>query len=590
MITHIETLPFEEMYLVPIGDVHLGDKAFTKESRMKLRETIDFVAEHENARVVLMGDILNTATRGSKTSPFEQNMDLKEQIETSRSLFQPIAGKIIGAVTGNHEGRIEDFAGYDPTIALCHLLGIKHFKYTGVVTFRLGERMDRGKVKNMVSYTAVFQHSVGGGKKIGSKLNRAEEMRNCTISNADIYCLTPETMITCYDGVYPIKDIRVGDLVLTKEGGFKNVTKLFERKADTIFIETRGGFQNLNITTNHPVLTRKIEKKRKSLGTVFVPVGEEEWKEAGNIKPGDFIAIQNEDYSTIDTPKIFGQYLDSELARFVGLYIAEGNTNRNGIDISLNDDEEEYKELCKSVCARFGLNYTESLAPGTKSYQIHIHSKRLMTYFLEFGKSAHSKRIPKNYYYMRRDLTEEMIGGIYDGDGCVGKTREIKELGTASKELAYQVAFLLNRLGYNPCVTKPKSSCYKISYSINKKLERRYFDGERKWVEVTKVGKYKSDVTVHNFEVEDSHTYIANGIVVHNCAGHNHALTTGWLTNHELDHRNGVITPRNQVVVTTGSYLDWNNSYAEKSQLAPMKLGSPIIKLDGKKKNISVSL
>ena len=142
---------YRDLYLIPIGDCHIGDKAFNKESENKLKGYINWIKNTPNSRVILMGDILNCATRVSKTSPFEQNMDLKEQIEYAYKLFSPIKEKIVGAIDGNHELRLADYTGYSPTITLCEKLGTQYFGDSAILLFGLGCRK-----KNNQSPRATF--------------------------------------------------------------------------------------------------------------------------------------------------------------------------------------------------------------------------------------------------------------------------------------------------------------------------------------------------------------------------------------------------------------------------------------------------
>lgn len=192
MKTNTVTVDDDHAYLLVIGDLHVGDKAFGKESKRKLLGYIDWILEHPNARIILNGDLLNTATRVSKTSPFEQDMTLEEQINTVAGYLLPVKDRIIGAVMGNHERRILEYAGYDPTLSVLSLLGLPiadiYFKHCGVLKIKVGKRnRGRGKVGTGVSYTVVFHHTTGGGKLIGSKLNRVDQMRNSTVSNGDVY-------------------------------------------------------------------------------------------------------------------------------------------------------------------------------------------------------------------------------------------------------------------------------------------------------------------------------------------------------------------------------------------------------------------
>jgi hypothetical protein len=182
----------DHAYLLVIGDLHMGDKAFGKESRKIITGYIDWIKRHDNARIILNGDLLNCATRVSKTSPFEQDMTLEEQVAEVAKILAPVKDKIVGAVMGNHCKRIADFAGYDPTLSVLSLLGLPiadvYFKHCGILKVKVGKRnRGMGKQGTGVSYTVVFHHTTGGGSTIGSKLNRIDKMRTSTISNADIY-------------------------------------------------------------------------------------------------------------------------------------------------------------------------------------------------------------------------------------------------------------------------------------------------------------------------------------------------------------------------------------------------------------------
>lgn len=119
-------------------------------------------------------------------------MTLEEQINTVARYLEPVKDRIIGAVMGNHCKRICDFAGYDPTLSILSLLGLPiaevYFKNCGILKIKVGKRnRGKGKEGTGVSYVVVFHHTTGGGKQIGSKLNRVDQMRNSTVGNADIY-------------------------------------------------------------------------------------------------------------------------------------------------------------------------------------------------------------------------------------------------------------------------------------------------------------------------------------------------------------------------------------------------------------------
>jgi hypothetical protein len=178
-------------YLIPIGDTHIGDRCFTEYAQRKLRGYIEWVKNNKNARVILMGDIFNVATRTSKTSPF-QTMSLKEEMDFALKLFEPIKKQIIVALDGNHENRATDFMDYSPMIPFCHALGIRYGGYSSVVKLSVGKtnKGDDGKgskyIRPAVNYIIYAHHTSGGGNTVGGRINRVDRMRQI-FANADVY-------------------------------------------------------------------------------------------------------------------------------------------------------------------------------------------------------------------------------------------------------------------------------------------------------------------------------------------------------------------------------------------------------------------
>jgi hypothetical protein len=199
---------FNEISVIPIGDVHMGDKQFTTESREKLQGYIDYIEKHENAFAFLMGDLLNCATLNSPSSPFSQNMDTKEQIEAIVKLLKPIKHKILGAIDGNHELRLARFCGYSPTISVCDRLDIPYMKSSAVILFRLGcRKTKRGKLESpRATFSGYFHHTTGGGGSLGGKINRPDKLKGI-ISNCDFYAGAHNHALICgHQIVYKVNE------------------------------------------------------------------------------------------------------------------------------------------------------------------------------------------------------------------------------------------------------------------------------------------------------------------------------------------------------------------------------------------------
>ena len=101
-----------------------------------------------------------------------------------------------------------------------------------------------------------------------------------------IVCVEPNTEIVCQNHIKKIKDIKVGDLVLTHNGQFRPVTKLFQRKYQGLMFRIKAfHVQNpLCITPEHPILVKRGKKR----GRTDEPA---EWVSAGELKKGDWVAL-----------------------------------------------------------------------------------------------------------------------------------------------------------------------------------------------------------------------------------------------------------------------------------------------------------
>jgi hypothetical protein len=197
----------KEVFLVPIGDLHIGERAFNEESISKLEGYIKWIKDKPNAYTILMGDLINCSTIRSPGGPFAQNMGLQDQIEAATDYFKPIKNKILGAISGNHEQRLEPYCGYNPVISICDRLGTFYFGYEGVVIFRLGchgKERKNGISNNRGSFVGYFHHTTGGGSTVGGKMNRVEVLRKI-LCDADFYCGAHNHMLgVVHTGIYKV--------------------------------------------------------------------------------------------------------------------------------------------------------------------------------------------------------------------------------------------------------------------------------------------------------------------------------------------------------------------------------------------------
>ena len=175
-------IPQDVGYLVPLGDLHRGDTHLTQRGLGKLKGYLDWVMARPNAFVFLMGDILNVASRSSKTNPFESD---KDEYAKSVTLFEPYASRIVGCITGNHEQRMYKEFGFNPLQPFCRELGIPYCGYSSVLRIRVGKRADRRNEYRQM-YWGFAHHGTGGGGTMGAALNKKVKLQEI-VHGMDFY-------------------------------------------------------------------------------------------------------------------------------------------------------------------------------------------------------------------------------------------------------------------------------------------------------------------------------------------------------------------------------------------------------------------
>jgi predicted phosphodiesterase len=126
-IHNIKEDQYDKIKLVPLGDIHYGAKECNIE---RAKQTIDWIASRPDARVILMGDAINCATKNSiGAGPFEESKSGQSQYDDMIDMLQPIKSKIYGGLMGNHEYRVFKETGYDVTKMMARQLGHKYYGF-----------------------------------------------------------------------------------------------------------------------------------------------------------------------------------------------------------------------------------------------------------------------------------------------------------------------------------------------------------------------------------------------------------------------------------------------------------------------------
>ena len=195
----------EYAYILPIGDMHLGDPHFAKKKFLDLR---DWILAKPNCYVVLVGDILNCATRSSKSDIYAENMNPNQAKNYAVELLTPIKDRIIASCGGNHEERIYRESGFDVGESLANELGMPYDKDGIMVNVKFDPNPNLRKGK--INYTVYVNHGFGGGATKGAKINAVNKLSSIIL--ADLYLAGHVHFATVYKDSFFIPDTRNGKI------------------------------------------------------------------------------------------------------------------------------------------------------------------------------------------------------------------------------------------------------------------------------------------------------------------------------------------------------------------------------------------
>lgn len=398
-------------------------------------------------------------------------------------------------------------------------------------------------------------------------------------------CLHPDTMITTRRGPVPISTIRKGDMVLTHAGVFRKVLGTSKRRFAGKLIEIKAdGMLPVQMTPGHRVLMNTQHRygyHSRGVSWHEIRRGEPVWVTARQLHPGDQVlspvecpwtladggtamvqihrqefVVRNQFGSVFPHPMAIPVPqevpLDARVARFFGLYAAEGFTGRNGVvGFAIATYEEDLTRFITSTMRRV-FHAVPRVVDKTRHRRVVHCCSRALAHYLDgnFGRGATNKHFPEELVNAPLPIIERLLQGLYEGDGNTepsGYSRA--RLTTVSPRLADQVVRMLKRLGFMPSVsiTAPRGMGKHPQYHIklsgthgadflvsvmgfspsqiskgNRTYNTKEFSGNSFRSTIRRIRKTSYVGPVYNLHVQGDESYTcAFGFVVHNSAGIN---------------------------------------------------------------------
>jgi len=165
----------DKIDLIGFGDWHYGGK----ECNINLiLEHIDWIKNNPNARVILMGDMINCGTKLSiGAGRMDDVINAQEQYETVIALLYPIKKQIYGIHIGNHEQRIYNETGVNLSKIMAKELGTRYLGYSAFHLIKI----------NKQNYKVFTTHGASGATLPHTKIKRCLDL--ATFIDVDIYMM-----------------------------------------------------------------------------------------------------------------------------------------------------------------------------------------------------------------------------------------------------------------------------------------------------------------------------------------------------------------------------------------------------------------
>jgi hypothetical protein len=352
------------------------------------------------------------------------------------------------------------------------------------------------------------------------------------------YCFSPDTYILTENGYIPIKNIKIGDMVLTHTGNFNKVlnTSKREYKGDMLEIRANGLTKPILSTPGHPYFSKVYKSKKTQLLKQKNPMFSAEFMSANKLTTDNLLFGVK--YPTEDNTDI-----NLNRALLLGLYTGDGNLFRNdnesnfkGVRFIIGTKETELIEKIKELMfIEFELKTHYYYPKNNNCVHLMYYSTEIAKYFFKYCGGPNNKEINKTVLLLPNKKLTNFVDGWYltDGSDRISKNSSVrKSIMTTSLKLAYSLKIMLEKL----------ETSFSISYRKAKKNQlvvKNYYDTSEgfdfSWVSehkrkahsvyykdnkisrISSIKEIEYNGYVYNLEVENDNTYIAEGFIVHNC-------------------------------------------------------------------------
>ncbi|OZG48863.1 DNA (cytosine-5-)-methyltransferase [Pseudoscardovia suis] len=355
-------------------------------------------------------------------------------------------------------------------------------------------------------------------------------------------CFPAGTLVLTSERLKPIEEVKAGDMVLTHRNRWRRVLSVGSKQSDTIILRGQG-VNSLECTANHPFLSDEKHPVWDTASRSYKRhlTGEPTWVQASAME-GRFWLNLNASVESLPVPTCEENTanrttfdLNAPFFYFVGRWLGDGWANihmrRNRVNSPMKRTyvccSRDSAEDLESKLADTGLHWGRSEQETTTRFT--CSSTALYDWLVDnFGVHAEGKNLPAWVFGMNREWREQLFLGYMESDGM--QTRNGYSSTSINRRLCIGMKMLASGLGYAVSMIRTvnkRSQCvidgrrvnerpyYRLQYTKHPRSAVMKQDGF--WGLVRGKSEGRRNITVYNMEVEDDHSYTADGIAVHNC-------------------------------------------------------------------------
>lgn len=354
----------------------------------------------------------------------------------------------------------------------------------------------------------------------------------CSVVFPNGMCLDGDTLVMTLTGYRPLREIEVGDMVLTHRNRWRRVMSAGCTGYRRDVVTVRGtGLGAVTMTTDHPIYGRWNGQARVGA------FGEPEWVPAGRIADRDrnrrwYVATPaapSEAVEAVSPPDGFSYSTDFWWG--VGFWLANGWTThtetatggkaRCAVGFAQGwYRTADHEQRIRRAFGRATL-LRSSDAGGCNKWE--VYSRPLLEWFhAHFGRLAAGKRLPGWALGLPDTWRLGMLDGYLAGDGC-SHSNNVRAMNTASsvsKPLLLGVQLLATSLGRSATLhggtNETDSPCWQLDITDDGRSKFTHHRDGLNWAAVRSV-EPAAPRWVFDLTVEEDHSFVAEGLVVHNC-------------------------------------------------------------------------